>query len=74
MNPIQLTLRAPHWLMGAIALVGTIAPQIGQAFPTLAPICQQVSQVTPLVLAALGITSGSGLATPPKPPSTPVPS
>lgn len=60
--PVQLKLSAPHWLMGAIALLATIAPQVGQAFPQVAPICAQIASLTPLVLAGLGITSGTGLA------------
>jgi hypothetical protein len=59
---MKLALTAPHWLIIAIGLVGTIAPQIGQAFPSVAPVCAQIQSLTPLVLAALGIACGSAIA------------
>ena len=58
---MQLKLTAPHWLMAALALIATICPEVALAFPQLAGICAQLQSLTPLVLAALGVASGTGL-------------
>ena len=59
---MQLKLTPPHWLMAALALVATICPAVATSFPHVAPICAQIQSLTPLLLAALGVASGSGLA------------
>ncbi len=58
---MKLQLTAPHWLIVGIGLIGTIAPNVATSFPTLAPICAEITQLTPLVLTALGVLTGSAM-------------
>ena len=65
---MQLKLTAPHWLGVGVGLVGTIAPSVGKAFPSMAPVCAEVTELVPLILTALAVMTGSAMV-PSVPPS-----
>jgi hypothetical protein len=56
-----MKLTIPHWVIVIVTLVGTVAPQVGQAFPALAPAMAIVVQLATLVVGALGMITGSAL-------------
>ena len=56
-----MKMSVPHWVLAAVALAATIAPQVAAAFPALATVCGYVQQFAPLVLGALGLYTGSAL-------------
>ena len=54
-----MRLSIPHWILVAVALLGTVAPQVGTAFPALAPAMAIVTQLATLVVGALGLFTAS---------------
>jgi hypothetical protein len=52
---------APHWVIAALVILGTLAPQIAAQFPALAPYCAVVTQLDPLVLGLFGVTTASAI-------------
>lgn len=58
----KLSLSLPHWVIAGVALLGTIGPQVAQAFPSLAPAIGVFDQIDAAVLGVLGVLTGSALA------------
>jgi hypothetical protein len=56
-----MKLAVPHWIIIAVTIIGTIAPQVASGFPQTAAVCNIITQLVPVVLGVLGSMSGSVL-------------
>jgi hypothetical protein len=59
---VAMKLSIHHWIIALLALLGTIGPQVAQAFPSLAAVIGIFDQIDAAVLGVLGILTGSAIA------------
>lgn len=59
-----MKLTAPHWVIVALVLLGTLSPQLAVQFKDvswLVAICNVITQIDPLVLGVFGVTTASAV-------------
>ncbi|HEY6462661.1 MAG TPA: hypothetical protein VIY73_20975 [Polyangiaceae bacterium] len=59
-----MKITAPHWVIAVLVLLGTLAPQLAAQFPAvgwLVTVCGVITQLDPIVLGVLGVTTASAV-------------